>query len=498
MARKQDLDWAFGLRAASGKYLTVETFGHALKCAKSSMKKKEIFFLEKTEGVEAVKVRTHLGKYLTVDGDGIFKADGARSDPGSSWLIEAAEDGRWSFKSEQYGWYAGASNPEMTGRQCFEKCLDGIPDHKRFTVHLAMHPMVTIMNVKRTTFLHMNDEETQLSTDEIIPWGDDAVLTLHFNKDNGTYSVRSCRGTYLSHTGELAAERDESSGKQDYILEFHGGNVAFKNLFSQKYVTSLGTAGLAKATKSSVTKDELYQLQNSYPQITLRANNGKYWSIKQGVEIAASAASAETDKEIFQIEPLANGKWTMKAANPERALGLGVVDGGVHAANEGDQEFGIEFIGTKIAITTASGKYLSQAMNGYIKASADSVGDAESFEFRVVNRPRLVLRGAYGFVSTLPSGLLDSAFSDGEEYRLESVEGKGVAIVHGKSGKYVRVNDRNGLSVNGDEPEWFTIELFANSKCALKTAEGKYLQTAQNGGFSATGSEPSTYTLFEY
>jgi len=495
MARKQDLDWAFGLRAASGKYLTVETFGNALKCAKSVMKKKEIFFLEKTEGVEAVRVRTHLGRYLTVDGDGTLKADGEQGDAGSSWLIEAAEDGRWSFKSEQYGWYAGASNPEMTGRQCFEKCADGIPDHKRFTVNLAMHPMVTIMNVKRTTFLHMNDDETQLNTDEIIPWGDDAVLSLHFNDDNGTYSVLSCRGTYLSHTGELAEARG-ADGKQDYIIEFHGGHVAFKNLHSQKYVTSLGTAGLAKATKGSVTKDEQYQLQNSYPQITLRANNGKYLSIKQGVEVAASAASAETDKEIFQLEPLPNGKWTLKAANPEQALGLGVVDGGVHAANDGEQEFGIEFIGSKLAITSSSGKYLSQAMNGYIKASADAVGDASSFEFRVVNRPRLVLRGEYGFVQTMPSGLLESNKSAGDEYTFESEEGKGVAI-KATSGKYVAVGAEN-VSANSDEPEWFSIELFANSKCALKTADGKYLQTAQNGGFTATGSEPGKFTLFEY
>lgn len=136
-------------------------------------------------------------------------------------------------------------------------------------------------------------------------------------------------------------------------------------------------------------------------------------------------------------------------------------------------------------------------MNGYIKASADTVGDASSFEFRVVNRPRLVLRGEYGFVKTMASGLIESNKSNGEEYQLESEEGKGVAIKKTSTGKYLAVGSDH-VSANSDEPEWFSIELFANSKCALKTADGKYLQTAQNGGFTATGSEPGKFTLFEY
>jgi len=494
MARKQDLDWSFGLKAAHNKWLTVENFGNKLTAAGGIMKKKQIFFLEKTEGKNEVAIRTHLGKYLRCDGDGEFKADGEQGDEETFWIIEAQDDGRWALRSHKYDWYAGASGAEIQGgRQCFEKVIS---ESKLFTVKLAMHPMVTIQNLKRTTYLHANDDGDSLTTDEVIPWGDDAVISIIFNDDNGTYSIQANNGKYLSNTGALAADR-AADASCDFIIEFHGGVVAFKNKKSLKYVTSLGGQGLAKATKGAVTKDEKYELHNSYPQVNLQSFNKKFISCKQGIELAASAAAASTDQEIFQFEPLDSGKWTITAAGKgdgkPREWGM-VEDGGIHAAGTGAGEFDIEFYGTAVAFKAANGKYITQQKNSYLKANGDEPTGEALFPFTLVNRPRLVLRGFYGFVNTLPSGLLECNKSDAEQYFLETSP-EGVAIAH-QNGKYWTVGD-TGISAKGDAPEYYTVELFMNSKMTISHG-GNLFKGDQNGAFTATGSSKDNFTLFEY
>jgi fascin 1/2 len=491
MARKEDLEWSFGLLSSSGTYLTQETFGNKIVCASTKMKKKQIWFLEKSDGQDAVYFRSHLGKYLRVDGDGKFLGDGDDSNKEEcAFLIEAQPDGKWALKSSKYGWYAGGSGENLTA---FQTHLEA---DRFWTVHLAMHPLVTLRNVKRQTYVHLNDNRDALTTDEIIPWGDDAVLGVEFFASTGTYGLTSCTGMYLTNTGLLASEKNDSCS---FILEFHGGDIAFKSLASGKYVTSLGASGVCKATKAAVTKDEKYQLQNSYPQITLKSANNLYVSIKQGVEIAATAAKADSDLEIFQLEPLGGDQWTIKASTDKLWSSK---DGGIHAvgdtSNTGAAEkFTVEWHADgKIAIKSCDGKYLSQQMNKYIKPSASVASDDERslFVHELVNRPRFVLRGSEGFVNTLPSGLLECNKSSAEFYSAEFESGK--VAVKSDQGKYWKVGD-NGISAVSDTAEFYDIQLFPNSKMAL-LHNGKFFQSAQNGAFTATGGSADTKTLFEY
>jgi fascin 1/2 len=495
MARKQDLDWSFGLRASHGKWLTVEAFGNKLVCAAAIMKKKQIFFLEKTEGLEEVAIRTHVGRYLRCDGDGEFLADGEKGDDETKWLIEAQPDGRWALKSLKYGWYAGASGEIIEGnRQCFEKTTS---ESKLFTVKLAMHPMVTIQNVKRTKYLHLNDAGDSVTTDEVVPWGDDAVLSIEFNATNGTYQLHTSNGMILSSNGALTAEAVPES---DFILEFHGGVVSFKSKANGKYLTALGAQGLTKATKATVTKDEQFELQNSYPQINLQSFNKKFVSSRQGIELAATQAAANSDSEIFQLMPLDNDKWNLVASNgdatpPTRIVGM-EANGSIHALSTeagGETEFDVEFYGTSIALKAANGKYVTQLKNSYLKASGEEPTGESLFTFTLVNRPRLVLRGEHGFIQQLPSGLLECNKSSGEEFDLATGPA-GVSI--GKNGKFWQVGD-NGISVAGESEEYYNIELFKNSKMVIKHGE-KYFRGYQNGAFTATGAGVERETLFEY
>jgi len=361
-----------------------------------------------------------------------------------------------------------------------------------------MHPMVTLQNVKRRTYVHTTDSGDKMNADEIIPWGDDAVIGIIFNDNNGTYSIQSNTGGYLSSTGMLTTER-APDGSNDFVIEFHGGVVAFKNKKSHKYLTSLGSEGLCKATKSSVTAHEKYEMHNSYPQVTLQSFNKKFVSVKQGVELAATAKAADSDQEIFQLAPLDNGNWTVTASTkgshaPEDWTLT--PDGAIKSKSDeaGNKEFAIEFHGTKVAFKAGNGKYIAQQKVGYLKATGDEPTGESLFEFELINRPRLVLRGFYGFINTLPSGLLQCKHSLPEFYQL-TTSAEGVAICN-DNGKFWQVTD-TGITAAGDVAQYYTIELYKNSKLTINHG-GALFKSSQNGDFTATGSSGDKFTLMEY
>ena len=68
------------------------------------------------------------------------------------------------------------------------------------------------------------------------------------------------------------------------------------------YLTALGAKGTLKASKDSISKDELWVLQDSHPQLKLKAAPTlKRVSVRAGIEVSANQADV-TDAELFQIE----------------------------------------------------------------------------------------------------------------------------------------------------------------------------------------------------
>jgi fascin 1/2 len=489
-AAGEQLDWSFGLRNGANKYLTAETFGFRLATAASIMKKKQIWFLEQGDGDDHVFVRSHLNRFLYVDGDGNLKGDSEEKTDEAQLLIEAQDDGRWCLKSKKYGWYVG-TDPSIE-RSSFE--ADKQEKHM-WTVHLAMHPQVCLRNINRRAYVHLADG--QLCTDELIPWGDDATITLHFFGEDGTYGLVSAEGSFLSASGALMAAPDESC---KFIIVFNGGKVSFKSKSSGKFLTALGARGTCKATKSAITKDELFGMEDSFPQVKLTADNGKKISMKGGIEIAASTTDT-TDMEIFQIEPcgaVGDDVWTVKGCSGKF---WSVVDNAVQCVAEevkGDTEkFTIEWRGPNMALKSkANGKYLCQKLNGYIHAiGAEASAEAKTeFCYEIVNRPKLVLRGEYGFVGTLPSGLLECNKSVPEVFSMHV--SKGFCKISHANGKYWKVGE-NGISCSGGAAEEYTMSLHEESMMCLMY-NGKYFEGFQNGAFTCTGSKPGKSTFFEF
>lgn len=54
------------------------------------------------------------------------------------------------------------------------------PADRLWIVQLAMHPQVCMRNVNKNRYVHLADDGKSLETNEVIPWGADAMITLQF------------------------------------------------------------------------------------------------------------------------------------------------------------------------------------------------------------------------------------------------------------------------------------------------------------------------------
>jgi len=491
-AAGETLQWSLGLINSAGKYLTAETFQHKTICAASSMKRKQIFFLEPVPDQPYVRIRTCLNCYLSVDDDGGFHGNVTADDKdqeSTSFEIIAQADGKWALRSVKMGWFVKSTGETMSA------FTTDITPESCFTVHLAMHPQICVKNLQRKAYMHLNDAGNAIHTDEVIPWGHDATITLVFFPETGTYGLQASNGHYLESSGKLVAEPTASTA---FILCYDGSMLSFKSLENGKFLTSLGSAGVCKASSAAVGPASQYEFEDSFPQIKLTANNGKKVSIKGGVEVAASNPET-TDTEVFQVEPIGD-KWSIKCCNGKFWTCGADTAGGVMAQAEsvnGDDElFTIEWHRHQIAIKGSNGKYVRTLRNTYLKAGEDAIAEDTLYTWEIINRPLFILRGEYGFVGTLPSGLVQCNKSVPEVYHMHLT--KGVAQIASPDGKFWATKTDNSVACSGSKPEEHYLELYPNSKLAVRNEAGKYLQGTQNGDLLFSGDSIGTSTLFEY
>jgi fascin 1/2 len=491
MAGSETLAFDFALKnSATGKYLTAETFGFRINVNGTVCKRKQIFTLEPHGDSDKVFIRTPHGRYLTTTAAGEFGGDA--ESPGADELFEinAQSDGTWALKSA-HGYWAGGQGEKV---DAYVKPVDGgaIPADRLWTVQLAMHPQINMRSVNRKTFVHLS--EGVLTTDEVIPWGDDALLTLTFFEvgTGGFYGIQASNGQFLSHSGVLKANPDAEC---HFIIEFHRSKLAFKSP-GQKYLTSVGAKGALKASKERPGPDEFFTLQDSHPQMKLKASNGKRVSVRTGVEVSANQAEV-TDAELFQMELSTDGKWSFRT-HKDMFWSL-ASDGGVHSNSKsvsGPEKFDVDWMDDKMAIKASNGKYVSIKKNGALVAVSDAPGGEAAFVWEMINRPKLVLRGEHGFVGTLPSGLVECNKSTPEVFNMHISGGK--CHISGQNGKYWKVEPNGAITVTGSSPTDMFLEFVEPSKLMIKVADSGYLQGKQNGEFKVSGSIAQKSTLWEF
>lgn len=214
---------------------------------------------------------SHLGRYLASDKDGrvTCEADGHNSD--CRFLIVAQSDGRWALQSEQHLRFFGGSRDYLS---CFAQA---VTEAELWAVHLALHPQANLLSVARKRYAQLSAEDGKIAVDVNIPWGVSALLTLVYLDKK--YCLKTCDGRFLGNDGKLLMQSGKSTA---YTLEFRCGKLAFKDC-EGKYLSPMGPTGTLRAGRCSKPgKDELFDLEESHPQVVLIAANGRYVSIRQG------------------------------------------------------------------------------------------------------------------------------------------------------------------------------------------------------------------------
>ncbi|XP_056285909.1 fascin-2b isoform X2 [Pseudoliparis swirei] len=475
----------FGLINHEGRYLTAEAFGFKVNASAPSLKKKQIWTLEQDSQV--VYLRSHLGRYLASDKDGkvTCEADGQNSD--CRFLIVAQSDGRWALQSEQHLRFFGGSRDYLS---CFAQV---ITDAELWAVHLALHPQANLLSVARKRYARLSAEDGEIAVDMNIPWGVAALLTLIYL--DGKYFLKTCDGRFLSNDGKLSTQSGRTAA---YTLELKCGKLAFKDC-EGKYLSPMGPTGTLRSGRCSKPgKDELFDLEESHPQVVLMAANGRYVSIRQGVSLAANQED-ETDMETFQMEiDKETRKCTLRTSQGNH-WDL-VAHGGIQITASGvsaNTMFSVEWLGHKMALKANNGKYICTKKNGQLLAVSDSIGEDEQLTLKLINRPILILRGENGFICHHKnSNLLDGSRSVYDIFTLQF--SNGAYHVKGVDGRFWYVNGGGLVCSDGEAPEDFTLELPERGRLAIRDKRGKYLRGDQGGMLKADGLGLSSSALWEY
>lgn len=139
---------------------------------------------------------------------------------------------------------------------------------------------VNLRSVGRKRFAHLSENLDEIYVDANIPWGEDTLFTLEFRQDeSGKYALHTCNNKYLSLGGKLS---DTCTKECLFSAEYHSGHLALRDK-NGAYLSPIGSKAILKTRSSTVTKDELFSLEDSLPQASfVAALNSRYVSVKQG------------------------------------------------------------------------------------------------------------------------------------------------------------------------------------------------------------------------
>ncbi|CAL1265499.1 unnamed protein product, partial [Larinioides sclopetarius] len=294
--------WTVGLLNSQCRYLTAESFGFKVNANGVGLKKKQLWTLEPYGDDDSVCLRSHLDRYLSVDHFGNVTCESEEKLEGVKFFVAVANDGtgRWALRNAMRGYFLGAANDKLL-------CSAKVPGPAElWTVHLAARPQVNIRSVGRRRYARLSTDHEAIHVDANTPWGEDTLFTLEFHE--GKYAIHTCNDKYLKFDGSLS---ETLVPECLFTLEFHSGYLALRDNLG-RYVAPLGSRAVLKTRSQTVTKDELFFLEDSVPQAAFVAFNGKYVSVKQGVDVTANQDEI-SDHEIFQLEyDISSKKWCVR------------------------------------------------------------------------------------------------------------------------------------------------------------------------------------------
>lgn len=486
--------WIVGLVNAQLKYLTAETFGFKVNANGLTLKKKQLWTLEAFgDSTDAVSLKSHLDKYLSVDQFGNVTCDSDEKDNGARFEIVVPESaaGKWAFRHPGRGYYLGASADKLV-------CSAKTPtENELWFVHLAARPQVNLRSMGRRRFAHLSDQGDEIHVDANIPWGSSTLFTLEFRDDSRLYAIHTANNRYLSREGKLL---ERCAANCLFSLEYHAGALALRDT-QGLYLAPLGSKAVLRTRSTSVTKDELFTLEDSLAQAVFVAMmNGRHVSVKQGVDVTANQEEI-SDHETFQLEyDAGTGRWYIRTMG-DRYWTLETA-GGIQASQakkSSNALFHMEWqTDGSVGFRANNGKFVATKKSGHLYANAEAPEETSKFFFYLINRQMLVLKSEQGFVG-YKNGSSSKLECNKANYEAIQVERgpSGLVYFKGQNGRYWQVNG-DGIAADSDTPEGFYLELREPSKLCIKTNTGAYLMADKNGAFLAGSREPEKATLWEF
>uniref|UniRef100_A0AAY5ECC8 Fascin n=1 Tax=Electrophorus electricus TaxID=8005 RepID=A0AAY5ECC8_ELEEL len=445
----------FGLINADNKYLTAEAFGFKINASATSMKKKQVWTLDKADETgdsSAVFIRSHLGRYLATDKDGNVTADTEKPGADSRFLVIAHDDGRWSLQSEPHARYLGGTEDRIV---CFAQ---SISPAEKWSVHLAVHPQVNIYSVARKRYAHLSVERNELAIDRDVPWGVNALLTLVYL--DRRYHLQTADNRFLASNGTLAVKPDTSTG---FTLEFRAG----------------------KSGKSArLGKDELFVLEQSHGQVVLHCKQPTGTCPRTYIDRVDLSANQdeESDQEVFQMEMDRETKRCAFRSCSGKYWSL-TPNGAVQCTAS---------MNLRLPSRPVMGKYLAAKKNGQLLLLLLAAGEQEDFVLKLINRPLIVLRGEARLQSVAATNSVAASLS------LSIIPNISHSVFSDSLGKYWTVEANGAVVSSSGAPVYFNFEFCDYNKVAIKTLEGNYLKGDQAGVLKANAQGIANATLWEY
>ena len=445
-----------------------------------------------------IYLRSAFDRYLGVDKDGNVTGDSEEKSNTTKFRFMPQGDGQLALMAHN-GFFFGGTGDHLSAKSHGPGASALAPTDK-WTVHLAMHPQINLRNVRRNTYLHLTKDGAGANVNEEIPWGQDSMITFEFDSATGKYALRMCNNKYLCEDGSLSGER---VAKALYTLVFSGTALSFRGE-GGKYLAGVA-AGRAECRQPKITKDELWLLEDSHPQVNLfnvaREESGRSAvSIRASTEVKANQEDV-TDHEIFQMEiNRETNKWSFRGNN-KKYFSVSGTAVSCTATSKGDSEyFDVEWYGPQIALKACNDKYVMAKPNGQLVANgSDGSAPEARFIFDLINRPILVLRFPFGFVGIKgESKRLECNRSSYEVFVM--THEKGTYHLKSAAGQWWKQDSDGYFTVNGDSPMDFHLELLRHTHFAVRVpaAGNNYLKGEKNGTFKATGTAVDSSTLWEY
>ncbi|VDI36344.1 fascin 1/2 [Mytilus galloprovincialis] len=477
--------WPAGLQNSAFNFITSEDFGYELTILGTGLNRKQIWTLELNHD-ETVYMKNRFERYLTVDKFGAVKCESEELIDDGKFNIEFSPDGsgRWAFKSEKYGTYLGGNDQKVV-------CLSRkVSENELWYVPMARHPQIVLGNKRRKRYFGLVGNE--VICQDRIPWGQHSIFTLEYHL--GKYLIKTSDNRYLRKDGTLTESKEPGTY---FTLELRVNSepklegIAFRD-DEGKYLGGVGIGSQSvtlKTDRKTITDEEIFQLEESNPQVVFVAPNENNVSIQTGFGLSAST-DQESKKEIFQIEfdndtnkwYIITSEYKFWSVSPSNKIEA------TSTSRNPDCLFQFEWLCGTVAVIAANGKYVGIQPNGQMTAKSDGIGAKEIFRIKLINRQMLILKGDYGYVGKKSSSSKEPVYSCNKSMYdvLELEHGdKGVYYIKGDNGKYWNLKNTT-ISPTGTDPEPFILEFMGHCLLAILAPNTKYINGEKSGGFEAT------------